>query len=796
MRVFNPTLEPLKTDFLHSDVAANSSYLNNETTATPTTEYESLGAFCEFNSIDNLTYLFGGIGIALALLLSFAAQRNRLRLDILHGRPALLIPVNLLEGRSNRHVYVLAFSAMTYQVLLLVFKSFTGTSSNPWTKTFVAVAYVFLFCGGFSIIVMAIEPPHRLLGYSLGIVYSLFWAIYRLFYHFKCDTTGIGVAPDVLLALPDLCVIYVVVWFGYKLVREIMWVTEGKSKSSTFREDPPYQMEYVRRTLAKPKIEVKDKQKKSWVARFITKHIYEWDPTFKYSTRMLITVAVSAVALWELTVAVSTFSHLLTDPLQSIDFSDSQSSSSEMSHNSMTLNPSTPTPMGAHSDPNGQGRGTATSTPMLTAADWARLRRDFNACLSLGVDAIRELGYASCDYKNETLIYYDDNGRVAKRIFISNPFSTLAPTPTADTTNNNNNNINSNDDNTGSETKGGESGVKSAIDKLLDFAKDFIKFFARAFPVCIGVSIAFSTTIVALHLPHLLKCYRKHMKRLYRGEKFFLPSSNKAPIKLVSASLKYSGFQIGYIVWGWVVMLVVLFFTSLVIAVLFKYELVSWGLVKGFLPTIVFTIIILVAQFVLAKFVLLQDRGSSLGVNNRRLFHMFGYFFFFYNTLIGIFSALRRLITSLVLGTIMLDRLDRSTLPRGWESLDKGFKSYVSFIVMEHEFCNPYVATFIYLLQQSRNKQSNKQTELVSAHTNSGGFITHKSRLNRNRWLVAYTLINNPALLANRRVDKLERASLITRSLSKTVSVNSTTALETVLLEEDYLDKPPHNNVF
>ncbi|XP_062500145.1 uncharacterized protein LOC134177387 isoform X1 [Corticium candelabrum] len=479
-----------------------------------------------------------------------------------------------------------------------------------------------------------------------------------------------------------------------------MWVTGGKSKSSTFREDPPYQMEYVRRTLAKPKIEDKDKRKKSWIARFIAKHIYEWDPTFKYSTRMLITVGVAAVAIWELTVAVSTFSHLLTDPLQSIDFGNSESSSSEMSYSSTTLNSSSPTPMDAHSDLNRQ-RDAATSTPMLSNADLARLRHDFNACLALGVDFIKELGYASCDYKNETLIYYDEKGNVAKSTSIPNPFPTVPPTPTAATNNNNDY------DNNGSETEGGESGIRSKIEKLTDFVKDFITFFARAFPACIGVSIAFSTTIVALHLPHLLMCYRKHMKRLYRGDKFFLPSSKKAPVKLV-APLSY--------VWLFLLFL----------------QHSHWNTFRA-------------AQ---------ADHESGAGNYHART---------------------PRSIHS----------------PRGWESLDKGFKSYVSFIVMEHEFCNPYVATFIYLLQQNRDIQSNKQTELVSAHTNSGGFITYKSRLNRNRWLVAYTLINNPALLANRRVDKLERASLITRSLSKTVSVNSTTALETVLLEEYYLSKPP-----
>jgi hypothetical protein len=154
-----------------------------------------------------------------------------------------------------------------------------------------------------------------------------------------------------------------------------------------------------------------------------------------------------------------------------------------------------------------------------------------------------------------------------------------------------------------------------------------------------------------------------------------------------------------------------------------------------------------------------------VNIDNRRLFHVFAFIFFFYNTLIGIVSCLRRILTGLILGTMMLERLDRSTLPRGWESFDPGFKSYVGYILLEHQYSNPYVITFLHLARRKTKRAIEPSGELDGVCLNCGEFMTYRSRLNRNRWLIAYTLINNPTLLTlrNPRVNKLESISLLIR---------------------------------
>ncbi|XP_056136245.1 STRA6-like isoform X3 [Lampris incognitus] len=68
----------------------------------------------------------------------------------------------------------------------------------------------------------------------------------------------------------------------------------------------------------------------------------------------------------------------------------------------------------------------------------------------------------------------------------------------------------------------------------------------------------FATTIFAsltsvVYTLHILACYRKHLKRLWKGEKGFLPEKFHNPSSAVSvaAIARYSGWQIAFTLWGY-----------------------------------------------------------------------------------------------------------------------------------------------------------------------------------------------------------------------------------------------------
>lgn len=56
----------------------------------------------------------------------------------------------------------------------------------------------------------------------------------------------------------------------------------------------------------------------------------------------------------------------------------------------------------------------------------------------------------------------------------------------------------------------------------------------------------------------------------------------------------------------------------------------------------------------------------------RKAFHCFNYFFFFYNVVMGFSNCILRLLCSIVVGTWLVSRIDRSIMQRGYEGIDAG----------------------------------------------------------------------------------------------------------------------------
>ena len=62
----------------------------------------------------------------------------------------------------------------------------------------------------------------------------------------------------------------------------------------------------------------------------------------------------------------------------------------------------------------------------------------------------------------------------------------------------------------------------------------------------------------------------------------------------------------------------------------------------------------------------------SLSLSFRRLFSIMSYFFFFYNIILGLFSAFMRTLQGVLLGVIFISRIDRTSLMQGFQAWDKG----------------------------------------------------------------------------------------------------------------------------
>ncbi|XP_072260551.1 stimulated by retinoic acid gene 6 protein-like [Pyxicephalus adspersus] len=281
-----------------------------------------------------------------------------------------------------------------------------------------------------------------------------------------------------------------------------------------------------------------------------------------------------------------------------------------------------------------------------------------------------------------------------------------------------------------------------------------------------------SCAITVSYIFHILVCYRKHMKRLWVGEKGFLPIKfhNPSPTESVAAIARYTGWQVAYVLWGYLILHTVQCMFGMGFVYAFVVPIKSGQalkFLKGFgitILTILFVILLMILQVVLAGQFFLQkkitpeDKQKPLALNNRKAFHNFNYFFFFYNVILGLSACLFRLLCSLILGSWLIARIDRTILQRGYESADMGYKTWIGMIFVDHYHTNPVLVGFCNILLTTR---AEKRLNLLSTYHNfNNSSRPHTSVKAKTRWLLFYTLLKNPRLIIYRKRKETDDAEM------------------------------------
>ncbi|XP_036597406.1 stimulated by retinoic acid gene 6 protein-like isoform X1 [Trichosurus vulpecula] len=280
----------------------------------------------------------------------------------------------------------------------------------------------------------------------------------------------------------------------------------------------------------------------------------------------------------------------------------------------------------------------------------------------------------------------------------------------------------------------------------------------------VWVLTIFSASLTCIsYLFHILACYRKHIKRLWLGEKSFIPLKfhNPSSSNSVVAIARYSGWQIAYILWGYLIIHVVqclfgvMLMYGLVLPVIHNQGLeMLKGLGIGIL-TISIVVGLMVLQLKIATRFFLQpkikpgDNQKPLALNNRKAFHNFNYFLFFYNVLLGLGACLFRLFVSCILGTWLIARIDRTIMQHGYEAADMGFQAWIGMLFVDHYHANPVLVGFCHILLMGKNERKlQKSTPYWHLNHSSGPRVSVKSR---TRWFLLYTLLKNPSLTVLRK---------------------------------------------
>ncbi|KAM7426477.1 hypothetical protein ABFA07_022242 [Porites harrisoni] len=223
-----------------------------------------------------------------------------------------------------------------------------------------------------------------------------------------------------------------------------------------------------------------------------------------------------------------------------------------------------------------------------------------------------------------------------------------------------------------------------------------------------------SILISVINLLHFIKCHRGHVLQLYRGQRTFYRGVYMSPAELVESSLRFSGYQIAHTLAGYVVLSFFLVFVCVFLGFIFKYVEIfmtpeernayKQKLIAS-IPTVTMVVFLVVFWSFLTRFVF-RNRDFpdiTFTVDNRRLFSIMSYFFFFYNVIVGLFGCVKRIFKGMILGTVFLSRIDRTSLMQGFQTWDKAFVAYLGFINVLVAHSHPVMLVFCQLLIK-RNK--------------------------------------------------------------------------------------------
>ncbi|XP_048254319.1 stimulated by retinoic acid gene 6 protein-like isoform X2 [Haliotis rufescens] len=255
-----------------------------------------------FFNYDTFTHFTTIPAVAIILVLAFLEKRKHGK-GIWNGRPALIVPLNLLDGYENRLAFAAAFGAVTNETLTLFWEIlYTDLEYPLWAVALILqlrVVEVTVVC--FPLFA-CIATRHRLVGSVCGFLYSalLCGGVVTSLVQWLCESGHINKVPpaeSIAIYLPVL-----VCYLCLMLRSAVLIIRLVASEVYSLQEDTdtvhPHQIIHVRLLLSGYYDAVLTKEE-----TFRQKVCYRSIQGFKYPVKIVCAVFIITVILYQLAVA-------------------------------------------------------------------------------------------------------------------------------------------------------------------------------------------------------------------------------------------------------------------------------------------------------------------------------------------------------------------------------------------------------------------------------------------------------------------------------------------------------------
>ncbi|XP_078056130.1 receptor for retinol uptake stra6 [Mustelus asterias] len=289
-----------------------------------------------------------------------------------------------------------------------------------------------------------------------------------------------------------------------------------------------------------------------------------------------------------------------------------------------------------------------------------------------------------------------------------------------------------------------------------------VKYYIWVVEVCYVSAVGVSCAFTLATLIRSMVLHRDNLQALHRGDTqtvFNLKRNIRPSQSALVCWMRFTSYQAAFICLGLLIQQLVFFICFLlfsfliVVPILRGQRLLIFGILENMWPFWLTLILVVLIQHLLAWLLFLQKDGKHLIITNRRSLYIFTYLLFNFNVLIGVIAGVWRVVFTALYNIVHFCRLDLSLINRGAEFLDPGYRCYSSFLEVEASQSHPVMKAFCFLLFQSQRSgrkcsdNSKSIEEGIQLVPDQKPTKTTKSNRALVRWCLAYTLLNNPALV-------------------------------------------------
>ncbi|XP_074862849.1 receptor for retinol uptake STRA6 [Carettochelys insculpta] len=306
-------------------------------------------------------------------------------------------------------------------------------------------------------------------------------------------------------------------------------------------------------------------------------------------------------------------------------------------------------------------------------------------------------------------------------------------------------------------------GLPGDMEQELNTARHYL----WSLEVCYVCSLVLSCLLTLSMLMRSLGTHRANLKALYRGAVLdvfscvrMLRPSQQALVCWVS----FASFQTAFACLGLLTQQVIFFvctvgFSFLVVIPLqMGTNMHLFKIMENMWPFWLTLVLAVVLQNLLSHFCFLKKHHLQKELTHRRALCIMTYLLFPINVLVGVLAGVWRMVISALYNAVHFCQLDISLLNRGVEAFDPGYRTYCHYLKVEASQSHPVMKAFCVLLLQlpgperhTRLRPTDVEEGIQLMQPVKGLLKASRSKQMRARWGLAYTLLNNPSLLACRK---------------------------------------------